>query len=263
MNKKLDKIESKLRTLFEERLLSLFSDEIHQSSLVDDLLRVMKDKLRENPEDTFYAPDQFTLEVPLEDFSEWLSHQDILDEIASVLWKTGAEEGFTFQQPPEIKIHKNPDVVLNQFNITASFSPTKPSLSDTAIMPQNEKGNDQHSLPENAFFVIGGKKSFPLDKNVINIGRHSNNDLILDDLHVSRHHAQLRSINRRFVIFDVGSSGGLFLNGKKISQATLQAGDVVRLGVTNLIYVQDSTGEHPTTVITVDSEDQSIEDSEK
>jgi hypothetical protein len=254
MNKKLDKIESQLRALFEEQLLSIFTNSSHQTNLLDDLLEVMEENLKEDCEGKLYAPDQFILEVPPEDFSDWLNHQELLNEIASVLRETGLEQGFIFRQPPEIRIHNNSDVSIKEWNITASFTAPKPDLPETAVMAQNEH-QERHSLPEKAFFIIGGKKDFPLENYVINIGRHSDNDLILDDLHVSRHHAQLRCINHRFVIFDVGSSGGLYLNGKKISQATLQTGDVVRMGVTNLIYIQDSTGEIPTSVMPVDSED--------
>jgi pSer/pThr/pTyr-binding forkhead associated (FHA) protein len=262
MNKKLDKIESRLRTLFEKHLLSIFSHDSQQPTLVDDLLGVMKDNLREDKDGGFLAPDQFIFKVPPDDFSNWLAHKDLLEEMASVIHKTGSEEGFIFRHPPEIRIQNNPELSQNDFSISASFTAPKPNLRDTAAMAQNEQNRTSQSLPDNAFFVIGGEKNFPLEKNVINIGRHSDNDLILDDLHVSRHHAQLRSINQRFVIFDVGSSGGLFLNGKKISQATLQPGDVIRLGVTNLIYVQDSTGEHPTTAMSADSEDHVVKGSE-
>ncbi len=263
MKKKLDRIESELRALFEKRLLSFFSDNTQGTSLLDDLLRVMKSEIREVSEGVYYAPDQFILEVSSEDFPEWGSHQELLDEISSVLERTGLEEGFSFRQSPEIQLYNTPEIPPNEFNVSASFTAPKPALPDTAAMPQNEQQIKEQTLPENAYFVIGGKKGIPLNKNVINIGRHSDNDLILDDLHVSRHHAQLRVINQQFVIFDVGSSSGLFLNGKKISKATLQAGDVIRLGVTKLIYVQDSTGEYPTTAMPVDSGDHPTEKAEK
>ena len=44
----------------------------------------------------------------------------------------------------------------------------------------------------------------PLIKPVVNIGRHSESDLVIEDLHVSRHHAQLRAISQHYVIFDTG-----------------------------------------------------------
>jgi hypothetical protein len=263
MKKNFDRIEAQLRALFEKRLISLFSDKAYKPTLLDGLIQVMKENLKEGLEDVLFAPDRFVLEVPPEEFSFWMSHQNILAEIASEIQNTGLHEGFRFQTTPDIVIEKNLDMPNNQFSISASYSTPKPSLPDTAVMTRNEQEKFQPILPENALFVIGGKSNFPLEKSVINIGRHSDNDLILNDPHVSRHHAQLRLINHRFVIFDVGSSSGLFLNGKQIHQATLQSGDVIRLGVTNLIYVQDSTGENPTTVIPVDSEDRPSKGTQK
>jgi pSer/pThr/pTyr-binding forkhead associated (FHA) protein len=76
----------------------------------------------------------------------------------------------------------------------------------------------------------------------------------MEDQYISRHHVQLRAINQRYVIFDVGSTGGILLNGKPITQATLHPGDVIRIGMTHLIYVQDTTGDLPTSALSLDTE---------
>jgi pSer/pThr/pTyr-binding forkhead associated (FHA) protein len=127
-----------------------------------------------------------------------------------------------------------------------------------------EQGQDDLSppvIPRNAFLIVGGKTNFPLDTPIINIGRHSDNDLVLADDYVSRHHAQIRAINKRYVVFDVGSTGGIFINGKQITQATLHPGDVLRMGMVNLIYVQDSTSENPTSVVDVENDNPPFGDS--
>jgi len=74
------------------------------------------------------------------------------------------------------------------------------------------------------------------------------------DPHISRHHAQLRVINQQYVLFDVGSTGGVFLNDRKVSQSRLYSGDVIRLGTSNLIYVQETLAEDPTTALPIDDE---------
>lgn len=78
---------------------------------------------------------------------------------------------------------------------------------------------------------------------------------MLDDLYVSRHHAQIRAINKHYVVFDVGSTGGILLNGKKVSQATLRPGDVLKIGTINLIYIEDVTSEQATTAVLIEPED--------
>lgn len=255
MKKKLDKIETRLRILFEQQLPQLITGGSHQLNLLDQLLHVMRENLFESPEGLIYAPDQFTLILQPGKISTWENHQELLDEIASAIRRIGLEEDLVFNHPPRITMRSDPDMTADKLTVRAEMTKPDSSLPDTAAIAQTKMDNDTQSFPENAFFVLGGNRNVLLQKPVINIGRHSENDIVLDDPHVSRHHAQLRAINHRFVIFDVGSYGGLFLNGKQIIKATLHAGDVIRLGVTNIIYIQDSTGETQTKAIPTDSED--------
>jgi pSer/pThr/pTyr-binding forkhead associated (FHA) protein len=54
-------------------------------------------------------------------------------------------------------------------------------------------------------------------------------------------HAQLRAIRGRYVIFDLGSSGGTFINGVRLGQSTLAPGDVISLAGVNLVFGQDES----------------------
>lgn len=70
---------------------------------------------------------------------------------------------------------------------------------------------------------------------VISIGRDATNDRVLNDNLVSRHHAQLTIAgNGRVMIRDLGSSNGTFVNGNRITESYLDAGDVVKCGQTLL-----------------------------
>lgn len=251
MNNNLERLEAQLRAIFEENLTRLIPGNYLSQNLFDNLHRVMHDNLEQGVDGLVIAPDLYIIHVPPEDLPDWQSLQDILDEMADYLLKSGSSHGYSFHRPPFIKIESQNDDPLKDFSVTATISPQKPNLPDTAAMTNNDLLNGTQEIPQRAFLIVGGKDNFPLEKAVINIGRHSDNDLVLDEQHISRHHAQLRAIKKRFVIFDVGSTGGLFINGKRISQATLQPGDVIRIGLINLIFVQDITSENPTTVIPV------------
>ena len=264
MKNEFDRIEKHLRRLFKERLVAVFSGSPPQVDLVDDLIRSMRENLKEHPKGGFLAPDRFTIAFAPAYSGDQQVFQDILDEMAVSIHHIGLKEGFRFNHLPEILLQSSPDISGDKWGITAEFTAPRPTLPDTAAMPaQAESESPKDAIPENAFFIIGGKVNFALEKSIVNIGRHSDNDLILEDLHASRHHAQLRAVNGSYVIFDAGSSSGLFLNEKPVSQATLRTGDVIRLGVTNLIYVQDPTGETPTSAMLSDDESQFIGSVEK
>jgi pSer/pThr/pTyr-binding forkhead associated (FHA) protein len=104
---------------------------------------------------------------------------------------------------------------------------------------QNE-GHDE-SLPENAFLIIEGTKAVPLSQSVITVGRHHDNMVVIDDPRVSRHHMELRAIQGRFILFDLGSSGGTYINGQRTSQAIIYPGDVISLAGVNIHFVRDVT----------------------
>lgn len=251
MNNKFDQIEAQLRSLFENSLLKLFIRKRHQFSLVDELVRKMRTLKRTDVNGEIFAPDHFILMVSSEDLIEWEMHQDILNEIANTLQHIGIKESLYFLEAPKIELRSDSQTSSGTFKIEAFFTEDEKKFTDTTAVKADEY-LEATIVPKNAIFIIDGKTDFSLDKPIINVGRHSTNDLVLLDPHVSRHHAQLRVINNHFVIFDVGSTGGLFLNGKNITQATLHAGDVLKIGMATLIYNQESTNTFSTKAIPVD-----------
>ena len=252
MSNKLDRIESNLRALFEEKLFRMFTGGQQSTDLIRDLLQILRNKQKEEINGSVFIPDLIQVHVPETDLEEWLIHQDTLDSITASIHKSFQQEGFLFHAPMHMAIKGSQAIANKKYQITAHFSENQVALPDTSAIESPRQNGEVDQIPTNACFVIGGKQNFSLNKSVMDIGRHSDCDLILDDLHISRHHAQLRVINDQFVIFDTGSTAGVLLNGKKVSQASLQSGDVVRIGLVNLIYIQDTTSENPTTALPTD-----------
>lgn len=93
-------------------------------------------------------------------------------------------------------------------------------------------------LPK-AFLIIGGTKVFPIEQQVVTIGRALENDLMLEYPQISRVHAELRYTQGSFEIVDLESTGGTFVNGDKIKKQTLNKGDVITLVNLHLVFGQD------------------------
>lgn len=96
------------------------------------------------------------------------------------------------------------------------------------------------AIPQNAMLIIEGVIVYLLKESVINIGRTLGNHITIDDPRISRQHAQLRAINGHFVLFDLDSTGGTFLNGQRTSQIVLYPGDIISLAGVTLIFAQDN-----------------------
>jgi pSer/pThr/pTyr-binding forkhead associated (FHA) protein len=100
-------------------------------------------------------------------------------------------------------------------------------------------------IPANAFFSLEDGKTYPLDRAVVNIGRMLDNDLVLDDPRVSRHHAQLRAVDGHFVLFDTNSTGGIFVNGHRIAQTIVYPNDTISLAGVVLTFRQNDPPPRP------------------
>jgi hypothetical protein len=118
-----------------------------------------------------------------------------------------------------------------------------PPLDKTASMPTLSSAEETYlvdSLPANAFIIVNGLEIVQLTQSVINIGRRIENDLVIEDPRISRDHAQIRAVKGQYVIFDLNSTGGTFVNSVRISNQPLFPGDVISLSGVPLVYGQDS-----------------------
>ncbi|MDX3517594.1 FHA domain-containing protein [Streptomyces scabiei] len=85
----------------------------------------------------------------------------------------------------------------------------------------------------------------PLPERTVRIGRAADNDLVIDDLVVSRRHAELRARPEgTYEIVDVGSHNGTFLNGTPVDRAPVTAGDIVGIGHSAFCLVGDQLQEY-------------------
>jgi hypothetical protein len=77
---------------------------------------------------------------------------------------------------------------------------------------------------------------FLLDKDVTTVGRHPESDIFLDDVTVSRRHAEFLRSGSSFAVRDVGSLNGTYLNRERIEESPLSGGDEVQIGKFRLVF---------------------------
>lgn len=87
----------------------------------------------------------------------------------------------------------------------------------------------------------GGERSIDFDGTALTIGRAADNDLVLADTRVSRHHARISGRRGTLVYADLGSTNGSLVNGVPVEELVLGAGDRIELGDT--VIVVDVAGE--------------------
>ncbi len=83
---------------------------------------------------------------------------------------------------------------------------------------------------------------FLLDTEVTSAGRHPDSEIFLDDVTVSRRHAEFRRGAGGFSVADVGSLNGTYVNRDRIDEVELQGGDEVQIGKYRLVYFASHEG---------------------
>jgi pSer/pThr/pTyr-binding forkhead associated (FHA) protein len=83
---------------------------------------------------------------------------------------------------------------------------------------------------------------FLLDKDSTSCGRHPSSDIFLDDITVSRRHAEILREGARFLVKDTGSLNGTYVNRERVDVAELVSGDELQIGKFKLMFFT-ATGE--------------------
>jgi hypothetical protein len=225
-----------LQRLIEEGTARLFNGEDTRKELGERLREVMETEVEFNSEGVLVAPHIYTIEVN-ESYAEALkSSPMLLQELVDALQRQAAELQIHLAERPVIHVTAGEDVLTGQFRVRCAD--IGKALEDTQSL-DGHIGFQGPRIPAGAFLIVNGADIFSLTQAIITIGRKKDNQLVLDDPHVSRRHAQLRAISGQYHFFDLSSTGGSEINGYKEKKAVLRAGDVIRLAGVSLIYGQD------------------------
>jgi len=238
----LNVLEARLQSLIEVRLMSILPGYKVEDLIIQKLAAAVQSNLTVLDDDTRLAPNVYTLIVHPQAAARW-QNTDLLSTLLQAIQTAGQESGLRFASPPTITITTDDSLSAEDARVMAS-NRVEP-MTDTKGPPIENDGVEEDAMPENAFLIIEGVKVFPLKLPVVNIGRRLDNQLVIDDPRVSRNHSQLRAIKGRYVLFDLNSTGGSFVNGQRTSQSVLYPGDVISLAGVALIFGQDNPPPRP------------------
>ena len=117
--------------------------------------------------------------------------------------------------------------------------------SDRQLNPVDAAAVD--ALPVGSALLVvqrgpGAGSRFLLDKDVVTAGRHADSEIFLDDVTVSRRHAEFRRTSEGFTVADVGSLNGTYVNRDRIDEVALQGGDEVQIGKYRLVFFASHSG---------------------
>jgi pSer/pThr/pTyr-binding forkhead associated (FHA) protein len=121
---------------------------------------------------------------------------------------------------------------------------------EAAEKSEGLSGADQAAVdalpPGSALLVVrrgpNSGSRFLLDSDTTTAGRHPSSDIFLDDVTVSRRHAEFVRAGEGFAVRDVGSLNGTYVNRERIDETPLAGGDEVQVGKYRLVYYPSQQG---------------------
>ena len=242
---KLDQLEAKIQKLVEDQLAGILPGLRLEDRVIQRLATAVRENIVQQKDDRAIAPNEFTLIVATDTSPMW-KEQSTIDALRNIITTASRDVGLKFITQPTINITTDDSFSADEIKVVAAHK-LEP-VGDTQGMQTstgNAESEEADNIPENAFLIVEGVKVHPLTESVVNIGRRLENQLVIDDPRVSRNHAQLRAIKGRFVLFDLNSTGGTFVNGQRTSQTVLYPGDVISLAGVALIFGQDNPPPRP------------------
>ncbi|MBC8091459.1 MAG: FHA domain-containing protein [Pseudonocardia sp.] len=120
-------------------------------------------------------------------------------------------------------------------------------LADVEPPTQDQPISGVDALPAGAALLVvkrgpNAGSRFLLDRVSTSAGRHPDSDIFLDDVTVSRRHAEFRRDAGEFVVVDVGSLNGTYVNREPVDTAVLADGDEVQIGKFRLVFITGRPG---------------------
>jgi pSer/pThr/pTyr-binding forkhead associated (FHA) protein len=128
--------------------------------------------------------------------------------------------------------------VTSTLNLGALDDMIEGTIAETDVAPARVAG----SLPPGTALLVvrrgpNAGARFLLDHDVTTSGRHPDSDIFLDDVTVSRRHAEFHRDGSTFTVRDVGSLNGTYVNRERVEAATLAGGDEVQIGKFRLVLI--------------------------
>ncbi len=133
---------------------------------------------------------------------------------------------------------------------TLTFGGPEPGDTDGEGMLSTEETAAIEALPsESALLIVlrgpSAGSRFLLDTDQVSAGRHPDSEIFLDDVTVSRHHAVFRRTSDGYLVADVGSLNGTYVNRDRVDEVLLSNGDEVQIGKFRLVYFRSAGNPRP------------------
>lgn len=228
----LQRFESRLEDLISGVFARTFRSAVQPVEIAAALNREVDNSAQILSRDRRLVPNDFHIELAPGDHDRLgqLGPQ-LTSELADMLREHAAQQSYVFTGPVRITLEPVDELTTGRFRVRSQ------SVSTISQGGHQPAPTDTQVRRATAFLEVNGQR-LPLSPPGIVVGRSNDADLRIDDPGVSRRHLEIRVVESdggpRISVLDMGSTNGVLVNGKRVEEATIGDGAVVRIGNTSL-----------------------------
>jgi hypothetical protein len=253
---KIARFEALAERLVEGTFTRLFAGQLSPLEVATHLARAMEDHQVISSSGISQAPNHYWVYLHPTDCDALALMQPTLEtELAYHVSELAAQADLALQSNPVIQVLPDESLAVHQVRVEARWLPpdatrmektrevdaedVESSDDSRDDVDTSEDGEQGAAPPGRPFLILDGRRHVNLCQATVSVGRALDNDVILEDARVSRHHAQLRRRYGRYVLYDLGSSGGTKINSYPVEECVLHAGDIISLAGVQIVYGED------------------------
>lgn len=199
------------------------------------------------------VPNQYELHLHPADFSGFTSYRGALeDDLAHGVLTRARHERYHLVARPRVRLVEDSRVPRGEVRVAAAvvdreprdrvrqdrLGDAAPPTTDTIVFRAPQESSPESARRAYLLVATEGQPAvqFDLGGSLITVGRASDNDVIVDDPLVSRHHCQLKLQHGAYSLVDLGSRNGSAVNGQPVQEVALGPGDVIQIGNTTIEF---------------------------
>ena len=230
-------LEKHLQTFLEGQLSHFVDGGVRPHIIAQRLTHALESNRQGN-----IVPDQFVVALHGDVLTTVLSsHATLTPELEAQLDALVQSAHLHMNFYPQVIFVGDDTLAVHEVRVRASYRQAE--LTETQELDQFEATPAQ-TTPQEAHLIIAGNNHFSLNQPLVNIGRHSDNHIALNSATVSRQHCQIRLRFGHYILYDLQSKSGTFVNGFRIQEHRLQTGDVIECGDIQIVYVEYNVDTH-------------------